>query len=57
MVQIASKLSNVRFLWKNRPTLDQIISGTKRDRDKYFFFCRKRGSIRISWVYKGDKMG
>ncbi len=24
-------------MWKNRPTLDQIISGTKCDRDKPFF--------------------
>ncbi len=31
---------------KNRPTLGQIISGTKCDRDKTDFFCRKRGSIR-----------
>ncbi len=37
MVQIASKVSNDRFLWKNRPTLGQIICGTKCDRDKLIF--------------------
>ncbi len=34
VIQIASKESNDRFLWKNRPTLGQIISGIKCDRDK-----------------------
>ncbi len=38
------------FCGKMRPTLGQIISGTKCDRDKPIFFCRKRGSIRASWA-------
>ncbi len=50
LVQIVSKVSNDRFLCKNRPTLGQIISGTKCDRDKQIFFCKKRGSIRSSWA-------
>ncbi len=48
-VQIASRVSNDRLLWKHRPTLGQIISGTKCDRDKPIFFCRKSGSIRSNW--------
>ncbi len=44
-------MSNDRFLWKNRPTLDQIISGTKCDRDKQSFSTeRGGGSIRSSWA-------
>ncbi len=43
MVQIASKMSNDRFLWKNRPTLGQIISGTKCDRDKQIFVAERGG--------------
>ncbi len=31
VLQIASKVSNDRFVWKNIPTLGQIISRTKCD--------------------------
>ncbi len=41
LVQIASKVSNDRFLWKNIPTLGQIISGTKWDRDKPIFSAER----------------
>ncbi len=37
------KVSNGRFLWKNRPTLGQIISGTKCDRDKPIFSAEREG--------------
>ncbi len=50
LVQIASKVSNDRFLCKNRPSLGQIIGGTKCDTDKQIFFSRKRWSIRSSWT-------
>ncbi len=40
---------------KNRPNLGQIISRTICDRDKTICFCRKRGSIRSSWAYKGTQ--
>ncbi len=36
-VHNASKWINERFCQKNRPCLDQIISGTKCDRDKLIF--------------------
>ncbi len=38
------------FCKKIRQIAAQIISGTKCDRDKLIFFCRKRGSIRSSWA-------
>ncbi len=38
VVQIASKVSNDRFLWKNRSTLGQIISGIKCGRNKHVDF-------------------
>ncbi len=37
------KVSNDRFWWKNRPTLAQIISGTKCDRDKHIFSAERGG--------------
>ncbi len=43
VVQIASKVSNDRFLWTNRPNLDQIISWTKCDRDKQIFSAQRGG--------------
>ncbi len=43
LAQIASKVSNDRFLWKNRLTLCQIISGTKYDRDKLIFSAERGG--------------
>ncbi len=48
LTQNASKWSNDRFLLKIRPTLGQIISGNKCDREKPIFLSRKRGSIRFS---------
>ncbi len=36
-------MSNDRFFWKNRLTLGQIISGTKRDRDKLIFSPQRGG--------------
>ncbi len=44
LAQIDSKVSNERFLWKIRPTLGQIISGTKFDKrqtDDYFLVERE----------------
>ncbi len=43
VIQIASKVSNNRFLWKNKPTLGHIISGTKCDRDKLIVFVERGG--------------
>ncbi len=43
LVQIATKVSNDRFLWKNRPALGQIIFGTKCDRDKPIFSTEREG--------------
>ncbi len=42
LVQNDSKLSNKRLWWKCKPTLGQIIIGTKWDRDK-LIFSAKRG--------------
>ncbi len=44
-IQNALNLLNNIFGWKFRATLGPSISGTKCDRDKPIFFCRKRGSI------------
>ncbi len=43
LVQIALKVSNDRVLWRNRPTLGQIISGTKCDKDKPIFSAEREG--------------
>ncbi len=58
LIQNASKWSNDRFLWKIRPTLGQIISGTKCDKGKpIFFFCRKRWVIKIKLGIKKGPNG
>ncbi len=41
--QNASQRSNDRFLWKSKPNVGQIISGTKCDKDKPIFFSAERG--------------
>ncbi len=56
VVQIHSKVSNDRFMWTNRPTLGQIISGTKCDRDKQIFFLHKEGVNKIDLGVKRDPM-
>ncbi len=38
---IGTKWSNDRFLWKIRPILAWIISGTKCDRDKLIFSAER----------------
>ncbi len=43
LVQIASIVSNDRIVWKNRPTLGHIISGTKCHRDKPIFLAERKG--------------
>ncbi len=50
----ASKWSNDRFLWKSWPTLGQIISRTKCDRDKPIFFLQKERVNKIELGIKSD---
>ncbi len=52
LIQNVSNLLTSTFWWKNSSTLGPSISGTKYDRNKLIFFCRKRGVNRIVLRYK-----
>ncbi len=56
LMQNALKWSNDRFLWKIKPSLGQIISGTKYDRDNPIFSV-ERGVNKIALGIKRDPMG
>ncbi len=56
LYKIATKVLNERFLWKNRPTLGQITSGTKCDRDKPIFLQIERVN-KFELGIKMDPMG